>query len=467
MIVLKKICIKLASLVTSLAVTAGMGVSAVYAEDYTPSVSLKPYQPAIDRIVVDDDLEGGSAYPIAGALTDSNRASEDTGNTAVKLSNWGNLALVAKDNPIESDRVVVSFDFKTTGVSFEEASNGTTINKDKRSIPAFALRAGKDLAAESGFIIGGSCANIANAEKQTLTGTWRVGANNVEGTTTGAIVVPQDNPQNNGYVNVTVILERAEKGACVKAMYFDGTDVLTDALREGYDPKANWWEAADAEPRLKLYERMGSKVTSLYFDNFLVYVPKDFGPDSTELSSDGKSATVRFNSGVDKKNLPKVTLTDENGEYDCVCQAGASQNELLIDFPQELNLEKSSYYLTCRNVRSGAGDIIEEQRILIQKDYVQKLEVTASKSQSSASVNFGVTPGEAGGDVYAAAILFNGDNIIDFKLEKLALDKTQATNSLTLNLSNGDIAAATRVQAFMIDSPENMRIISEVSDISF
>lgn len=468
---MKKTYIKLASVVTSLALTVGMGISSVYAEkDYTPTVPLKTFQPAIERIVVDDNIEGGAQYAIAGTLTASNTVvEEDTGNTAVKLNNWGNLALVAKDNPIDADTIVVSFDFKTTGVSFEEAINtaGTGIDKDKRSIPAFALRAGKDLATESGFIIGGSCASISNREKQTVNGTWRVGASSAEGTATGSIVMPMDNADNNGYVNVTIILARAEVGACVKAMYVDGTDVLPDALRDAYDPKANWWDEADSEPRLKLYERMGSKVTALYFDNFLVYVPKPFGLEGAELSEDAKSATLKFNAPVGKAKVPKVTLADENGEYACESQVGTNQNELVVDFPEEINInvDEKSYYLVCRNVASGTGDILEENRVLLGKDYVKDLAVTAAKSGNSVSVNFDVTPGSAISeepeDMYVMAVLFKDNNIIGFKF-----DKTTGGN-IGLNISGDGVSEATRVQTFMIDNPKNMRIISEVSDISF
>ncbi|MGN1092641.1 MAG: hypothetical protein ACI4RS_03200, partial [Monoglobaceae bacterium] len=326
-----------------------------------------------------------------------------------------------------------------------------------------ALRGGKDLASESGFIIGGACSSISSNEKQTLTGTWRVGASSVEGTSTGTIVVPQDNPENNGYVNVTMILERENVGVRVKAMYFDGTDVLTDSLRDGYDSKTNWWEKADNEPRLKLYERMGSKSTYLYFDNFLVYVPKAFDTESTELSADSKSVTMKFNAAVDRNKLPTVTLTDENGEYDCVCQAGAELNELLVDLPHKLHLEENSYYLTFRNIRSRAGEVIKEKKILIGKDYVQKLDMSATKTSTGAVVTFNITPGGEEGDVYAMAILFKGNNIIDFKPLKVTLDSS-GVSPFKLDLS-GESGSVTRVQAFMIDSPENMRIISEVVDI--
>lgn len=464
MIDLKKKCIKLASLAASLAVVGAMGVSAVYAaEEYTPSVPLKPYQPAIEQIVIDDNLEGNAEYPIATALTGSNSVTEeDTGNTAVKINNWNSIALIAANKPVNADSIVVSFDVKPTGADFATAAASGTFDTSMRSIIAFGLRAG--CTGEKGVMLSGGSSALSDLAKETLRGAWVSGASPNKSDAV-YLTIPQNNAENNGYVNVTAVFERRDNGVYLKGLYFDGTDMMTDALREGFNAEANWWEA-DSYTRLLLQNRTGKPLYN-YYDNFLVYVPQSFRMADVELASDGKSATVSFNAALDRKKLPEFTLTDEDGEYSCDCSLTSNPNEVLVSFPKELDVEEHSYYLTYTDIVSGIGDVLAGKKILIGKDYVKKLEATAAKSQSGVSVSFDVTPGEASGDVYAMAILFNGDSIIDFKLEKLALDKSQGVNSFTLNMSDGDISAATRVQAFMIDSPKNMRIISGVSDISF
>ena len=237
---MKKKCIKLASLAASLAVVGAMGVSAVYAaEEYTPSVPLKPYQPAIEQIVIDDNLEGNAEYPIATALTGSNSVTEeDTGNTAVKINNWNSIALIAANKPVNADSIVVSFDVKPTGADFATAAASGTFDTSMRSIIAFGLRAG--CTGEKGVMLSGGSSALSDLAKETLRGAWVSGASPNKSDAV-YLTIPQNNAENNGYVNVTAVFERRDNGVYLKGLYFDGTDMMTDALREGFNAEANWW----------------------------------------------------------------------------------------------------------------------------------------------------------------------------------------------------------------------------------
>lgn len=460
---MKKVIIKTVVSLSALVLTvvSSIGAAPVFADEYNQTVPLKSYQPAVKQLVVDDNLEGVTQYPIATALTASNSIVESgTGNTAFQLNNWNGVTLVAANQPIYADKLVVSFDVKATGTSFAEAVESGKFDAAKRSPVGFGIRAGGS--GETGVMFSASGTTIADATGEKLQGWAAAGASpNSKG---GNIIIPQNNAQNNGYVNVTAVFERKSDGVYMKNLYFDGVDTMIDSLRLGFNTVANWW-SADSYARLFLQNRSGNALYN-YYDNFLVYVPEEFAVKDTEVLSNGTGVKMSFNAALSRKNLPTFILTDENGQYECSCEVGDNDNELRVEFPTQLDTENKSYYLEFDKAVSAAGDELAGFKIVIGKRYIYACETTVVRNGTSLTADICVTPAGISADVYAAVVVFTDDRIIDFKLEKVTLDATQSENRFTVNLSNSEMASANRIQAFMLESPKSMRIICDVEDKS-
>ena len=78
-------------------------------------------------------------------------------------------------------------------------------------------------------------------------------------------------------------------------------------------------------------------------------------------------------------------------------------------------------YLEFNNASSAFGQKTENVRLLLGKEYAGELSASASKDASGISVDIAV-PAKADGDVNAVVTAFSGDSIVDFKVEKIALN---------------------------------------------
>lgn len=433
----------------------------VFAEgEYVQQVELKSFMPPVGKIIVDDNFEGNSEYPIAVALNSSNSVEEENGNKAVKLNSWNSIALVASDNYIDSDKIVVSFDAKATGTSFAEAVNGDTFDITKRSALHFGIRAGGK--SEDGTLFASSGATKPDLIKETLSG-WQA-AGKSPNSKTSEIAFVQNNDENNGYVNITMMFERRENGVYMTALYINEKNEITANLKLGFAQSANWW-SNDGAAKVLLQNRTGKTLYN-YYDNILVYVPAPFDTNSFEIDDDGKGAKIIFNSDVDKSELPEFTLTDEKGTYECAADKGADANEIHVTFPVSVDIENKSYYLEFNKASSAFGQKTENVRLLLGKEYAGEISASASKDASGISVDIAV-PAKADGDVNAVVTAFSGDSIVDFKVEKITLDTSSGENYFNVTLNGEEALKADKIQVFLIDGTENMHIISNVETPSF
>lgn len=422
--------------------------------EYETEVELQPFMPPIGEIIVDDTLEGTSSYPMAAALTSSNSVIEDSGNTALMINSWNSVPLVSKDNFINSDKLVVSFDMKATGTSFADAVSGSAFDLTKRSATHFGIRFGGS--GEDGAVLSLSSNKNPNVEKETLN-LW-VSAGKGGNTAGSEIPVVQNNAERDGYVNFTAVFEKRANGVYVTALYANGESIITDKLKTGCTAAANWW-SADGGAKVLLQNRTGKPLYN-YYDNILIYAPAKFAVTSVEPDADNMGARVVFNYAIDKTNLPNFTLTDDDGAYACKADRGANSKEIHISFDKAIDLNEKNYYLDIDYVKASAGDILEDARIYLGKEYVGKLDASAVKSADEITVSIDAEA-KCDDEVYAVATAFSGDSIVDFKLEKVTLS-TSGTNSFSLSLNGEDVSNADRVQVFLIDSAENMRIVSSI-----
>ena len=444
------------------------------------AVERAAFMPPAEKIIVDDNLEGESLYPIATALNSANSVTEDDGNTAVKLKGFDKgLHLIAKDNLTDSDRLVISFDIKATGTSLEEAITADKkLNATKRSPLNFGVMVGATGPsgnAENGMVFSTSVKSSPepDLENKTLVDWAIVGkdkkddaGNTIKNSVGKNVVFVQDNEERNGYVNVTMMLERQKNGVYVKMLYVDGKSVLTDDMKKGFSADADWW-SYDGGPKLIVQSRMSSSIDLYnYFDNFLVYTPEPFRAESVVADSDNSGASVFFNYAVDKTELPEFTLTDGENTYKCTSSKGESDNEIYVSFPSGLNLLENSYYLETDFATSVLGDNIQNARLLLGKKYADSFSASAVKNENEIFVNTEVSP-KFDGDVYAAAAAFKGNNIVDFKVQKITLDEGYDSQNFEISLDGADALSADRVQVFLIDSTQNMNIISDVETIEF
>ncbi|MCI5970263.1 MAG: hypothetical protein MRZ29_03815 [Oscillospiraceae bacterium] len=433
----------------------------VFAEgEYVQQVELKSFMPPVGKIIVDDNFEGNSEYPIAVALNSSNSVEEENGNKAVKLNSWNSIALVASDNYIDSDKIVVSFDAKATGTSFAEAVNGDKFDLTKRSALHFGIRAGGK--GEDGTLFASSGATKPDLIKETLSG-WQA-AGKSPNSKTSEIAFVQNNDENNGYVNITMMFERRENGVYMTALYINEKNEITANLKLGFAQSANWW-SNDGAAKVLLQNRTGKTLYN-YYDNILVYVPAPFDTNSFEIDDDGKGAKIIFNSDVDKSELPEFTLTDEKGTYECTADKGADAKEIHVTFPVSVDIENKSYYLEFNKASSAFGQKTENVRLLLGKEYAGEISASASKDASGISVDIAV-PAKADGDVNAVVTAFSGDSIVDFKVEKITLDTSSGENYFNVTLNGEEALQADKIQVFLIDGTENMHIISNVETPSF
>ena len=422
--------------------------------EYETEVEVKSFMPPIGEIIVDDTLEGTSSYPIAAALTSSNSVSEDSGNTALMINSWNSVPLVSKDNFINSDKLVVSFDIKATGTSFADAVSGSTFDLTKRSATHFGIRFGGS--GEDGAVLSFSSNKNPKVEKETLN-MW-VASGKAPNSQGSEIPVVQNNTEKDGYVNFTSIYEKRATGVYLTALYVDGENIITEKLKTGYTAAANWW-SADGAAKVLLQNRTGKPLYN-YYDNILIYAPEKFAVTSVEPDADNMGARVVFNYAIDKTDLPNFTLTDDAGTYACKADRGANSKEIHISFDKAIDLNEKNYYLDIDYVKASAGDILEDARLYLGKEYVGKLDASAVKSADEITVSIDAEA-KCDDEVYAVATAFSGDSIVDFKLEKVTLSAS-GTNSFSLSLNGGDVSNADRVQVFLIDSAENMRIVSSI-----
>lgn len=256
--------------------------------EYETEVEVKSFMPPIGEIIVDDTLEGTSSYPIAAALTSSNSVSEDSGNTALMINSWNSVPLVSKDNFINSDKLVVSFDIKATGTSFADAVSGSAFDLTKRSATHFGIRFGGS--GEDGAVLSLSSNKNPNVEKETLN-LW-VSAGKGDNTAGSEIPVVQNNAERDGYVNFTAVFEKRANGVYVTALYANGESIITDKLKTGCTAAANWW-SADGGAKVLLQNRTGKPLYN-YYDNILIYAPAKFAVTSVEPDADNMGARVVF-----------------------------------------------------------------------------------------------------------------------------------------------------------------------------
>ena len=450
-----KICKKLFCLILAAAMLAASFSAVCLADgEYQTEVELKEFMPPIGEIITDDTLEGTSEYPVSAALGASNSVTEENGNTAIMLNNWNSIQLVSKDRIINSDKLVVSFDVKATGTSFADAVSDSTFDITKRSAPHFGLRLGAS--GENGTVLALSSVKNPNVEKETLN-MW-IAAGKSPNSQGSEIPVVQNNSEKDGYVNFTAIFEKKAAGVYLSALYADGENIITEKLKTGFSAAANWW-SDDGFAKVLLQNRTGKTLYN-YYDNILIYTPAEFKITSVEPDSDNMGAKVAFNYNVDRTEMPNFTLTDEDGSYKCTAEKGAANNEIHVMFEKAIDLNAKNYYLDVDCVKSSAGDEIENARIYLGKEYVENFAVSAAKDTEKITVSID-TVSKCDEDVYAVAAAFSGDSIVDFKVEKVTLSTSDA-NNFEITLDGEDAKNADRVQVFLIDNTENMRIVSNI-----
>lgn len=446
-------------LCTSLTAALLISHTGVFASEET-NIPIEDYMYDAKTVYVDDDLEGGSMYPISTALNASNSATEeDINNTAVKLNSWSYVSLVPAGSLIDGDKLVVSFGIKPTGASFSEAVASGAFDKSLRSFIAFGIYAGGT--GETGKLGLYSGTALDSSANESLKGwiTWGSGTN---------ISVPQTNDENNGYVKAVAVYERVKNegsdtySVYMRNLYFNGKDVLTDALRGGSNANANWWSDA-SNVTLKIQNRTGSGTPDTYYDNFLVYVPEDFKIKDMEYADDNMSAKLKLTLGAELGKDASVNLISENGTDLCDIATGDNRKELLLNFPEALDLENQSYYISIDGIKSLSGDTLDGAKYLVSQRSAEVTSVSASKSETEITGEFYVNAFEDK-TVYAVMSVWNENSCMDFKVQAVNLDSSAGEVPVEVKIESESTKDATKVQMFFVDSIENMKIISEVSE---
>ena len=429
----------------------------VFAEETI--VPIEDYMYDAKTVYVDDDIEGGSMYPISMSLSGSNTVTEESGNTAVKRTNWDSIELIRAGNFIDADKVVVSFGVKPSGASFDEAVSGGAFDKTKRGFIAYGIYAGGS--GEAGKLGQYSGTSIGDGP-QSLKGwmTWGKG---------GYISVPQTNDENDGYVKVAAVFERVmdeDTGAYtvyMRNLYFNGNDVLTDALKEGTSTVANWW-SDDKGPTFKLQNRTGSGTHDNYYDNFLIYAAEDFKIKNMEYSDDSSSAKMNFTLGINSDEV-KADIISEDGTFNCSAEAGDSKKELLINLPDGIDLENQSYYISINGIKSVNGETLNNAKYLVSQKSAEVKSVSASKSETEVNGEFIIDAVDDKTVFAVMSVWDENNNCIDFSVKDVQLDSSAGEVPVELKVESDDMSSANKVQMFFVDSIENMKLVSEVSDI--
>ena len=441
--------------------------SGAFAEQIT-DVSVDDYMYDAKTVYVDDNLEGGSLYPISASLNSSNSViEEETGNTAVKLNSWNSIVAMSADKLIDADKIVVSFGIKPGGVDFAEAIASGAFDKTIRSFIAYGIYAGGS--GETGQLgqYGGS--TLFNAADETLHGwmSWGSGAD---------IVVPQTNSENDGYVKVVAVYERVmdeETGGYkvyMRSLSFNGKEVLTtggkeaiaSALKAAYSEAANWWSDTD-NATIKIQNRTGTTLYN-YYDNFLVYVPEDFKIKGMEYSDDNMSAKAQLTLGAQINDELQVSLISEDGTSQCNVETGENRKELVLNFPNAIDIENQSYYISIDGLKALNGETKEKERYLISKKSADVTDVYAQKSETGVDGQFCVNAVEDK-TVYAVMSVWNENSCMDFTVREVELNSAAGEVPVEINVQVDNPQEAKKVQMFFVDSVENMRIVSDVKEL--
>lgn len=452
---------------TSLGAAGLLSQSGALADQLT-DVPIDDYMYDAKTVYVDDNLEGGSQYPISAALTGSNSVTEEeTGNTAVKLNGWNSVVVMSPEKLIDADKIVLSFGMKPSGADFSEAIAGGTFDKSKRSFIAYGIYAGGS--GETGRLGPYSGTTVNSAADETLQG-WITWGN---GTT---IVVPQTNSENDGYVKLAAVYERVKDEASdsykvyMRSLSFNGKEVLTpegkeaitNVLKAACSDVANWWSDT-ANATIKVQNRTGAGTPDNYYDNFLVYVPEDFKIKSMEYGDDNMSARAQLTLGVQADGL-QVDLISEDGTSQCGVATGENRKELVLDFPKELDLENQSYYISIDGLKALNGETKEKERYLVSRKSADVADIYAEKSETGVTGKLYVNAVE-NKTVYAVMSVWNENSCMDFKVSEVELDPAEGEVPIEITVEPDNPEEAKKVQMFLVDSVESMRIVSDVKEM--
>ena len=453
---------------TSLGAAVLLSQSGVLAEQFT-DVSIDDYMYDAKEVYVDDNLEGGSLYPISTALTGSNSVTEEeTGNTAVKLNSWNSVVVMSAEKLIDADKIVVSFGMKPSGASFADAIAGGSFDKSKRAFIAYGIYAGGS--GETGRLGPYSGTTVNSAADETLQG-WITWGN---GTT---IVVPQTNSEDDGYVKFVAVYERVKDEdsdsykVYMRSLSFNGKEVLTtdgkeaitNVLKSAYSDAANWWSDT-ANATIKVQNRTGAGTLDNYYDNFLVYVPEDFKIKNIEYNDDNMSAKAQLTVGAQLEDGLQVDLISEDGTTQCGVDTGENRKELLFTFPEELDLENKSYYLSIDGLKALNGETKEKERYLVSRKSADVTDAYAEKTETGVTGIFNVNAVE-NKTVYAVMSVWNENSCMDFKVSEVELNPADGEVPVEINVELDNPEEAKKVQMFFVDSVESMRIVSDVKEM--
>lgn len=451
---------------TSLGAAVLLSQSCAFASQLT-DVPIYDYMYDAKRVYVDDNLEGDSLFPISTALTSSNSITEETGNSAVKLNQWNSVVVMSPQKLIDADKIVVSFGVKPSGVDFADSIASGSFDKTKRSFIAYGIYSGGT--GETGKLgpYGGTALNSASEE--TLQGwiTWG------KGTT---IVVPQTNRENDGYVNVVAVYERVKENdsdaykVYMRSLSFNGKEVLTPegeeaitkVLKSACSEVANWWSDA-ANATVKVQNRTGIPLYN-YYDNFLVYVPEDFKIKNVERADDNMSARVNLTLGAKIDDELQVNLISEDATSKCDVETGENKKELVLNFPNALDIENQSYYISIDGLKALNGETKKNERYLISNKSANVANVYAEKTETGVMGRFNVSAVE-NKTVYAVMSVWNENSCMDFKVNEVALNPAAGEVSVDINVELDNKDDAKKVQMFFVDDVKSMRIVSDVQEI--
>lgn len=453
---------------TSLGAAALLSQTGVFAEQLT-DVPIDDYMYDAKTVYVDDNLEGGSLHPISTALTGSNSVTEEeTGNTAVKLNSWNSVVVMSAEKLIDADKIVVSFGMKPSGASFADAVTGGSFDKGKRAFIAYGIYSGGS--GETGKLGPYSGTTVTSVADETLQGwiTWGSGT---------TIVVPQTNPENDGYVKLVAVYERVmdeDSGnykVYMRSLSFngkevrttDGKEAITNVLKSAYSDAANWWSDT-ANATIKVQNRTGAGTFDNYYDNFLVYVPEDFKIKNMEYSDDNMSAKAQLTLGAQVGDDLQIDLISENGASQCGVETGENRKELVLSFPEELDLENQSYYISIDGLKALNGETIDNERYLISRKSADVADVKAEKTETGVAGVFNVNAVE-NKKVYAVMSVWNENSCMDFKVSEVELNPADGEVPVEINVELDNPEEAKKVQMFFVDSVESMRIVSDVKEM--
>lgn len=453
----------------SLGAAVLLSQSCAFANQLT-DVPIDDYMYDAKTVYVDDNLEGGSLYPISAALNSSNSVTEEeTGNTAVKLNGWNSVVLMSPQQLIDGDKIVVSFGVKPSGADFAEAIASGTFDKTLRAFIAYGIYAGGT--GETGALGFYSGTTLNSASEETLQGWMSWGG---KGAT---IVVPQTNRENDGYVKVVAVYERVKNEdsdgykVYMRSLSFNGKEVLTEGgeeaiakvLKSAYSEKANWWSDT-ANNTIKIQSRTGAGTLDNYYDNFLVYVPEDFKIKNMEYSDDNMSARAQLTIGAKLDDELQVNLISEDGESKCSVEAGENRKELVLNFPNALDVENRSYYISIDGLKALTGETKENERYLISRKSANVANVYAEKSETGITGRFYVNAVE-NKTVYAVMSVWNENSCMDFKVREVELNPDAGEVPVEINVELDNKEEAKKVQMFFVDSVESMKLVSDVREM--